>query len=79
MEAKCSCEDACEDDTEHGIDSDDYDSEEEYVESEENTEITLSFSVSCPALEKLNAIKREDYPNERRYQAAYTLANEFHT
>ena len=79
MEAEYSCEDACEDDTEHGIDSDDYDSEEEYVESEENTGITLSFQVSCPALDKLNAIKREDYANERRYQAAYILANEFHT
>lgn len=77
MEAKYSWQDECEDSTDHGIDSDDYDLEEEYGENEENTGITLSFSMSCPALDKLNAIKREDYPNERRYQAAYTLANEF--
>lgn len=78
-EAKYSWRDECEDSTEDEIDSDDYDSDEEYDESEKNAGIALSFSVSCPALDKLNAIKREDYPNERRYQAAYTLANEFHT
>lgn len=48
------------------------------VVKEENTGITLSLSVSCPVLDKLDAIKREDYLNERRYQAAYALANEFH-
>lgn len=77
-EAKYSWRDECKDGTEYGIDPEDYDLEEEYVKSEENAGLTLSFSVSCPALDKLNAIKREDYPNERRYQAAYTLANEFH-
>lgn len=77
-EEKYSCKDEGENGAEYGIDSDDSDLAEEYVGSEENAGITLSFSVSCPALDKLNAIKREDYPNERRYQAAYTLANEFH-
>lgn len=77
-EAKYSCEDEGENGAEYGIDSDDSDLAEEYVESEENTGITLNFSVSCPALDKLNEIKREDYPNVRRYQATYTLANEFH-
>lgn len=34
-------------------------------------------TVECPALDKLDKIKQEDYPNKRRYNAAYTLANEF--
>lgn len=79
MEAKYSWRDECEYGADHGINPEDYNSEEEYGKNEESTGITLNFSVSCPALDKLNAIKREDYANERRYQAAYTLANEFHT
>lgn len=70
--------DFCEDGNEYDVDPDEYGLEEEYDEIEENTGITLSFSVNSPALDKLNAIKREDYPNERRYQAAYILAKEFH-
>lgn len=45
----------CEEGSEHGIETDDYDSEEEYEEvlseakeSEENTEITLSFFGELP-------------------------------
>lgn len=33
--------------------------------------------MECPALDRLEAIKESDYPNKRRYQAAYTFANEF--
>lgn len=39
--------------------------------------ISLQISVECPALDKLEEIKEEDFPNKRRYNAAYTLANEF--
>ena len=37
----------------------------------------MNISLECPALDKLDEIKEEDYPNKRRYNAAYTLANEF--
>lgn len=86
-EEKYGWRDFCEDGSEYGIDPEDYETEEEYeaaisevaenAEGEENTGITLSFSVNCPALDKLDAIKRKDYLNQRRYEAAYTLANEF--
>lgn len=74
--------DFCEDGSEYGIDPEDYETEEEYeaaenAEDEENTGITLRFSVNCPALDRLDAIKREDYLNQRRFDAAHTLANEF--
>lgn len=79
--------DFCEDGSEYGIDPEDYETEEEYeaaileaaenAEDEENTGITLRLSVNCPALDKLDAIKREDYLNQRRFDAAHTLANEF--
>ena len=85
-EEKYGWRDLCEDGSEYGIDSEDYETEEEYeaaileaaenAEDEENTGITLRLSVNCPALDKLDAIKREDYPNQRRFDAAYTLANE---
>lgn len=62
-EAKYSWRDECADGSEHGIDPEDYETEEEYEEalleafenneSEENTGITLSFSVNCLALDKL--------------------------
>lgn len=92
-EEKYGWRDFCEDGSEYGIDPEDYETEEEYEaaileaaenaeseeneENEENTGITLCFSVNCPALDKLDTIKREDYPNQRRFDAAYTLANEF--
>lgn len=82
--------DLCEDGSEYGIDPEDYKTEEEYEEAiseaaenaegeenVENTGIILGLSVNCPALDKLDAIKREDYLNQRRFDAAYTLANEF--
>lgn len=78
----------CDDPMYTGIDPKDYETEKEYqdalsyalesVDDEENNiGITLNFSVECPALDKLDEIKEEDYPNKRRYNAAYTLANEF--
>lgn len=76
-ETKYDCVEECEDGIENENGFSVYDSEEKYNESEGNTEITLSFSMSCLAIDKLDAIKREDYPNERRYQAAHTLSNEF--
>ena len=83
-EAKYGWRDECDDGSEYGIEAEDYETEEEYEEAlseakkcEGETGITLNFSVNCPALDKLDAIKREDYPNQRRYDAAYTLENEF--
>lgn len=85
-EAKYGWREECEKDSEYGIEPEDYETEEEYEEAlsevekcAEKTGITLNFSVNRPALDKLNAIKREDYPNQRRYDAAYTLANDFRT
>lgn len=82
-EAKYGWRDNCEDGAEYGIEPDDYETEEEYEEAlaEErerisNAEITIDFSVECPALDKLDKIREEDYPNKRRYNAVYTLANE---
>lgn len=81
-EARNEWRDTCEDGADVGIDPDDYDTEEEYEEALEEAKaadngITLSLSVECPALDKLEAIKETDFPNKRRYNAAYTLANEF--
>lgn len=39
--------------------------------------VTLSLSLECPALDAREKIKEEDYPNKRRYNAAYNLANRF--
>lgn len=76
--------DTCEDGSEYGLDPEDFDTEEEYEEALEQeeqegdaTQISISFSVEFPALDKLEQIKEENYPNKRRYQAAYELANEF--
>ena len=88
-EAKYAWRNTCEDGSDVCIDPEDYETEDEYndaleeardtYESDSNvgqTSIGLSFSVECPALDKLEAIKESDYPNKRRYNAAYTLANE---
>lgn len=64
---------------------DDYETEDEYTEALEEAKdakdagggIPLSLSVECPALDKPEEIKESDFPNKRRYNAAYTLANEF--
>lgn len=81
-EAKYAWRNTCEDGSDAGIFPDDYDTEEEYEQALEEAKdagggITLSLSVECPALDKLEAIKESDFPNKRRYNAAYTLANEF--
>lgn len=87
-EARNAWKDTCEYGSEYGLDPDDFDSEDEYNEaleearenefnSEPTPTISLQFSVECPALDKLEEIKEENYPNKRRYNAAYTLANEF--
>ncbi len=76
----------CEDGSEYSIFPEDYETEEEYMEAleeaqlaRENTStapteisipIKLTFSVECPALDKLDAIKESDYPNKRLYEAA---------
>ena len=82
-EAKYGWRDNCESFLDTGVDPEDYETEEEYEEAlaEErerisNAEITIDFSVECPALDKLDKIREEDYPNKRRYNAVYTLANE---
>ena len=81
-EAKNRWRDTCDDGADSGVDPDDYETEEEYEQALEEAKaagggITLSLSVECPALDKLEAIKESDFPNKRRYNAAYTLANEF--
>lgn len=83
-EAKYGWRDNCESISDTGIDPEDYETEEEYdealVQAQERTNsigITMNFSVDCPALDKLDEIKEENYPNKRRYNAAYTLADEF--
>ena len=81
-EARHAWRDTCEDGVDVGVDPDDYNTEEEYEQALEeakaaDTGITLSLSVECPALDRLEAIKESDFPNKRRFNAAYTLANEF--
>ena len=83
-EAKYGWRDNCESVLDTGVEPTDYETEEEYEEaladaqeSKNNAGITLNISLECPALDKLDEIKEEDYPNKRRYNAAYTLANEF--
>lgn len=80
-EARNEWRDTCENGADVGIDPDDYDTEEEYEEALEEAKaadngITLSLSVERPAFDKPEAIKETDFPNKRRYKAAYTLANE---
>lgn len=87
--AKYGWRENCESFLDMGVDPENYETEEEYEDALEeeiaaqerevtsDAKITLNFSVECPALDRLNAIKEENYPNKRRYNAAYTLANEF--
>lgn len=88
QEARSAWRDTCEDGSEYGLDPEDYETEDEYNEALEEAQeneyagvtapsISLQFSVECPALDKLEEIKEENYPNKRRFNAAYTLANEF--
>lgn len=88
-EARNAWRDTCDDGSEYGLDPEDFETEDEYMEALEEAQdaasaepdeaptISLRFSVECPALDRLEKIKEEDYPNKRRYNAAYTLANEF--
>lgn len=89
-EEKYAWREDCEDGFEYGLDPEDYETEDEYNEALEearevyeggsngdSVNIGLIFSVECPALDKLQAIKESDFPNKRRYNAAYNLANEF--
>ncbi|MCD8008170.1 MAG: hypothetical protein LUF68_04460 [Clostridiales bacterium] len=85
--------DDVEDDLGVDIDSEDYESEEEYEEEEEAPEpehvriarpapvtipISLSFELSYPGKEALETIKESDYPNGRKYDAAYHLCEVKH-
>lgn len=79
--------DFCEDGSEFDIDPEDYETEDDYTEALEEAQngdfscatpsISFSISMECPALDKLDEIKEDNYPNKRRFNAAYTLANEF--
>lgn len=90
-EAKYAWREYCDDGSEYDIYPEDYETEEAYNEALEeareqaenggfnnnSVNIGLTISVECPALDKLDAIKESSYPNKRRYNAVYTLANEF--
>ena len=82
MEAKSAWRDTCEDGGEYGLDPEDFDSEEEYQDVLDEASdggflnISLRFSDEAPAHED-EGINEADYPNKRRYNAAYALANEF--
>ncbi|MDO4343351.1 MAG: hypothetical protein Q4C50_00975 [Eubacteriales bacterium] len=86
-EARTAWRDTCEDGSEYGLDPEDYETEDEYMEALEEARnggfsgaapsISLRVSIEWPALDKLEEIKEENYPNKRRFNAAYTLANEF--
>lgn len=87
-EARNAWRDTCEDGSEYGLAPEDFDNEDKYCDALEEARangyvekftipVSLQFSVESPALDKLDEIKEEDYPNKRRLNAAYTLANEF--
>ncbi len=76
---------ACEDGFDVGIFPEDYETEAEYEEALENARfaqsasvtipISLSFELTYPGKEALDAIKESDYPNKRKYDAAYHLCD----
>ncbi|MCD8054944.1 MAG: hypothetical protein LUF00_13120 [Lachnospiraceae bacterium] len=82
-EDECDWRISCEDGFDVGIDPEDYETEEEYEEALENARLaqsepvtiplSLSFELSYPGKEALDAIKESDYPNKRKYDAAYHL------
>lgn len=83
-EARYAWRNSADDGSEYGLFPDDFETEDEYNEALEEAQAnaiapaaSLHISVECPAIDKLEEIKEEDYPNKRRYNAAYTLANEF--
>lgn len=71
----------CEDGSGFSLYPENFETEEEYNEAIEearlnaNTPISITLSVECPALDELDKIKESDYPNKRRYNAAYDLTN----
>lgn len=71
----------CEDGSDVDIDPYDYASEDEYHEALAEARpaspagITLTINVSMPGMEALNAINPADYPNKRKYDAAYRLCD----
>lgn len=88
QEARSAWRDTCEDGSEYGLYPENYETEDEYEEALEEAQeneyadvttpsILLRSSVRSPATDKLEKIKQENYPNKRRFNAAYTLANEF--
>lgn len=91
-EAKYAWREDCEDGYEYGIDPEDYETEDEYndaldearEEAEENEYcfneplfVVLSEPAGKDDSDDFETIKESDFPNKRRYNAAYTLANEF--
>lgn len=72
---------SCEDGSDVGLDPEDYDTEDEYEEaltearSEQPGQITLTLKLEIPGMEALNAINPADYPNKRKYDAAYRLCD----
>lgn len=56
---------------------DDCEDEDEDSEEAATTTISVSFSIEFPGRKELEAIHEEDYPNKRRYKAAYALANRY--
>ena len=69
-----------EDGAEFGIFPEDYETEEEYSEALEEArdaddEGTLPLSAGCSAFDEAGTIKESDFPNKRRYHAAYALTN----
>lgn len=69
----------CEDGSDVGIYPEDYDSEEEYEEALSAARvpqpITITVHIEMPGMEALNAIDPADYPNKRKYDAAYHLCD----
>lgn len=71
----------CEDGSDVGLDPYDYDTEDEYSDALAEArnvqpgQITLTINVAISGMEALNAIRPEDYPNKRKYDAAYHLCD----
>lgn len=73
--------DFCDDGSDVGLDPYDFESEEEYEEALAEARvpapnpITLTINVEIPGMKALSAIKPADYPNKRKYYAAYHLCD----
>lgn len=83
--AKFAWRDTCEDSFELGVDPDDYETEDEYNKALDEVRasqtmtdafpVSLSFKLEFPGQEALSAISASDYPNKRKYDAAYHLCD----